>query len=73
MIKLNYSFKDHLEYLAALIRHVDVCRGLSSSYLEYLLCRIFVISILCPFDVLSVNVLSVSRYDLGVKGQGHIY
>ena len=29
MIKLNYSFKHHKEYMATLIRHVDVCRSLS--------------------------------------------
>ena len=33
----------------------------SITFLDYLSCHIFVILILCPFDVLSVNVLSVSH------------
>ena len=37
---------------------VEVCR---SSFLDNLSRRIFVISILCPFDVLSIVVLSVSH------------
>ena len=43
--------------MATLIRHVEICW---SFFLDYLSCHIFVISILCPFDVLSVDVLWVS-------------
>ena len=63
MVKLNYSFKDHFDFMATLIRHVDVCRGLSIIFLDYLSCRIFVISILCPFDVLSGADLTLDRVD----------
>ena len=40
---------------------VDVCRDLSIIFLDYLSRRYFVASIFCPFDVLSVVVLSLSH------------
>ena len=46
---------------------VDVCRGLSIFFLDDLSCRIFVTSIFCPLDVLSVDVLTVSLEAICVK------
>ena len=41
---------------------VDVCRCLSIFFLDDLSCRFLVTSIICPFDVLSVDVLSISLF-----------
>ena len=49
--------------MTALIRHVDVCPGLSIIYVDYLSCPIFVISILCP----SVLSASFCRYPQNMK------
>ena len=57
MILRNVNYLINLDELII----VDVCRGLSIFFLDDLSCRIFVTSIFCLLDVLSVDVLSVPK------------
>ena len=55
------SLKQEIKFIVHLVLVLDACRDLSIIFLDYLSRRYFVVSIFCPFDVLSVVVLSVSR------------